>query len=467
MSIIMGGNAFNTNKIRRIKREEITPTLKHFVQTLNYDDLDWLYVSQNLMGSAGKQADSGDLDIAMDERNFDIQDLKNIAEKWRNIEGPEAVVSKHIKAGQLNLLVPIAGSNEYVQLDLILGPRDWLKFAHHSPGKDFSPYRGVFISTLLAVLAKLKKSYELKVPKGSPWAKGDDTRIAEVIWGYNLEKGIIRKWRIKLKPEENLREVDPDFWESNLQKIANKAGVNVNEVPRFSRTGYVTDPLDVLRILFDEPVKPSDVDTFEKLVAFVKNKVSPEQWETIKNRTVETLWRSAAKKEFKSIDDIKNLSIFKEYDQKLFRALSEMHTQPKKLKKAGLLPYFFDPNTRQVMVCLMIPSNPQYGGSQPQIAKGSIDSGENATQAAKREAWEELGLSPANIKTFKEVAQTQNGKFTWFVAEVNSMSLSPAGHETGEVVWLTLGDAFKQIREWQRPILGYLVSHLKKQSKSN
>jgi len=132
-----------------------------------------------------------------------------------------------------------------------------------------------------------------------------------------------------------------------------------------------------------------------------------------------------------------------------------------KISKAGLLPYFFNKDTKQVMVCLMVPSDPNYGGSDPQIAKGGIDPGETALQAAKREAWEELGLPGDNIKTIKEVAKTQCGKFTWFVAEVSSMNLSEPGHETGKVLWLTLSDAFKQIREWQKPILGYLVAHLR------
>jgi 8-oxo-dGTP pyrophosphatase MutT (NUDIX family) len=456
----MGGNAFSNPKLRRISRDEIVPTLKNFIQKLSYDTLDWAYVSQNIMGSAGKQADSGDLDIAMDEREFGLDDLRSIADKWRSIQGQNAVVSKHLKTGQLNLLAPIAGSDEFVQVDLILGPQDWLKFAHHSPGKDMSPYKGVFISTLMGVMAKLKKDYELRVPAGSLWAKGDDTRIAEVIWAYNLEKGINRKWRLKLKSEENLSDVDPDFWETNLQRIAQKAGVELKDVPRFTRTGYVTDPVDVIRILIDDTVTPADIDTFEKLVAVVKARVTPEQWKTIKNRTVEALWRSAAKKEFNSLDDIKNLSIFKEYDQSLFEAMTEVTTKPK-LLKAGLVPYFFDREAKQVMVCLMIPSDPNFGGSQPQIAKGGIDPGENALQAAKREAWEELGLPDANIKNIKEVAKTQSGKFTWFVAEVMSMNLSKPGHETGEVLWLTLSDAFKQIRDWQKPVLGYLVSHLR------
>ncbi len=137
------------------------------------------------------------------------------------------------------------------------------------------------------------------------------------------------------------------------------------------------------------------------------------------------------------------------------------HNELKNIKKVGLLPLFFDKNKGKVMICLMIPSDPKYGGNEPQIAKGGIEPGENPLQAAIREAWEELGLPPSNIKNIKELVKTQNGKFIWFIAEVNSMSLEPAGYETGAVVWLCISDAFKQIRSWQKPILGYLVAYLK------
>jgi 8-oxo-dGTP pyrophosphatase MutT (NUDIX family) len=135
--------------------------------------------------------------------------------------------------------------------------------------------------------------------------------------------------------------------------------------------------------------------------------------------------------------------------------------KPAKVLKAGLVPYYRDSVNNRIMVCLMVPSDPNYGGTQPQIAKGGIDPGETALQAAKREAWEELGLPESQIVYIHQLSKMQSGKFTWFAAEVKSMDLQPAGHETDKVLWLDLRSAIKQIRDWQRPVLFHLVNFLR------
>ena len=62
--------------------------------------------------------------------------------------------------------------------------------------------------------------------------------------------------------------------------------------------------------------------------------------------------------------------------------------------RAGIVPYFIDNN--QIYVYLMIPSDPAYGGTEPQIAKGRVEE-EGEEEAAIREGEEELGLIRANI----------------------------------------------------------------------
>lgn len=306
----MGGNAFKNINSRRIKREEIVPTLKHFVQKINHPLITYDYVKDHIMGSAGKQPDSGDLDIALDANLFSIDDLKSIGDKWRKFN-PKYVNSTTIKSGQINLLSPIVVDNklsdDLIQIDLILGPAQWLKFSHYSPGKDNSQYKGVFISTMLGVLAKFRPLYKLKAPSSSEFS---NQTVAEVIWAYDLERGLKIIWKIKLDPSQKAREVDPDFWETNLQKIALKYGIKLNKIPRFPRIGYVDDPEAVLEILFQKPVSLSSVNSFEKLVDLVKKEFSPTEWQNIKKRTIEAIYRSSAKNQYKSIDDIAKMPIF-------------------------------------------------------------------------------------------------------------------------------------------------------------
>lgn len=54
------------------------------------------------------------------------------------------------------------------------------------------------------------------------------------------------------------------------------------------------------------------------------------------------------------------------------------------VKRAGVIPYRFN-DKGEVEVYCMIPSDPAYGGSAPQLAKGKIDRGESAINTAWRE----------------------------------------------------------------------------------
>ena len=116
--------------------------------------------------------------------------------------------------------------------------------------------------------------------------------------------------------------------------------------------------------------------------------------------------------------------------------------------KAGVIPYFNGSNGIEML--FMIPSDPAYGGSDPQIAKGNVDDGETTQQAAMREGKEELGLLQSNVKLTTSVGTTvltglnETYNFSLFVAEVrNPRMLIGPHYETGKVLWLTI-EEFKQ-----------------------
>jgi 8-oxo-dGTP pyrophosphatase MutT (NUDIX family) len=64
--------------------------------------------------------------------------------------------------------------------------------------------------------------------------------------------------------------------------------------------------------------------------------------------------------------------------------------------RAGVIPYYLE-NDNTIKMMFMKPSDARYGGSDWQVAKGKIDSGENPFQAALREGGEELGLFEGNV----------------------------------------------------------------------
>ncbi len=292
----MGGNAFKSLNLSRIKRENINATLHHVSTSL---DISYDYMVQNLLGSAGKQKDSGDLDIALDDTLYSKQNLRDIAERIRRRTGNEFVNTKTLKGGQIQTVWPIlfrkyADAPELVQVDFILGNVEWLKFTHYSPGLDRSPYKGVFVSQCLGVLAKMKRDWIY--PKGAV----KDDREWEVSWAYNLEKGLRRRWRCRKQPDQNLSEVDPDWFETNCPVVP----------PRFVRTGYITDPQEAVRILLGNGILPSHIETFEQLWDVVKRTRTQEFMDELTPRFHKSFFRSGGKRDY-TLEELQGLSVFK------------------------------------------------------------------------------------------------------------------------------------------------------------
>lgn len=131
----------------------------------------------------------------------------------------------------------------------------------------------------------------------------------------------------------------------------------------------------------------------------------------------------------------------------------ESHSETK--VRAGLIPYFNDNGV--IKMLFFIPSDPAYGGDQPQIAKGRVDRGEDIQTAALREASEELGLKLSNVINTKLITKdllsgmtANNYEFHLFASEVKSMEdFTDYGYETMETKWLTMEEFKIQGRETQ------------------
>jgi 8-oxo-dGTP pyrophosphatase MutT (NUDIX family) len=133
-------------------------------------------------------------------------------------------------------------------------------------------------------------------------------------------------------------------------------------------------------------------------------------------------------------------------------------------RKAGFIPYFNDNGIIRMM--FMVPSDPFYGGPDPQIAKGGINDGEIAISTAMREAREELGLRQSNLKfeTLRVVGENVKPEpdrpytLMTFAAEVENMTHFDIPHyETGEVRWMTLEEFDILGRPCHRKIVRQLV----------
>lgn len=129
-----------------------------------------------------------------------------------------------------------------------------------------------------------------------------------------------------------------------------------------------------------------------------------------------------------------------------------MTQQERKLVyRAGLIPYIIKDNA--VHMLFMQPSNPEFGGTQYQIAKGKVEEGETPLNAALREAKEEIGLFVGNIIRTEQVGQFM-GRTTVFVSKIKDASMfGEPSFETAGTKWMTLEDFMSEGRDLHKPVV--------------
>lgn len=115
--------------------------------------------------------------------------------------------------------------------------------------------------------------------------------------------------------------------------------------------------------------------------------------------------------------------------------------------RSGVIPYYVENGKTWVRV--MKPSDPKYGGTEWQMAKGGIEDGLSPEANALKEGHEEVGLKQSNIiKLYKLLYKSRLYVYAAEISDPNDFD--PAHWETGAVAWLALPDQLQEIRGWQR-----------------
>lgn len=86
------------------------------------------------------------------------------------------------------------------------------------------------------------------------------------------------------------------------------------------------------------------------------------------------------------------------------------------IKKAGLVLYSISGNN--LYFRCMIPSDSRYGGSSPQIPKGTIDEGDTPQYTAIKECMEETGLTIENMRSIRHFKVYKRMKMSVFIGTV-------------------------------------------------
>ena len=141
----MGGKALNGNKIIQ---EFVAPTFEAYSNQI-------LSKIPNrgfcLLGSAGKKPISNDLDVGFDT-SLDLEDVVDI------LDGLGITNSFNKGLKQIYTLFPIHGAEgkirNQVQIDLMLGNLEWLKFSYWSPSAEVTQFTAHHRSVLLAAIVR-------------------------------------------------------------------------------------------------------------------------------------------------------------------------------------------------------------------------------------------------------------------------------------------------------------------------
>jgi hypothetical protein len=162
MKLIEGGNVFKDKQgqslTRRILQKEIASTINWLeaLTGLNFTkDLADDKLPSRWLGSTGRKADSGDLDLAVDSKQISKTELKAKLDNWIKSQGQDPKTWVRLSGEAVHLLTPIQGNaeNGFVQTDfMFLDNLPWGIF-WLSSGRD-SNYKGLYRNILMSSIAK-------------------------------------------------------------------------------------------------------------------------------------------------------------------------------------------------------------------------------------------------------------------------------------------------------------------------
>ena len=198
----MGGKAFE-GVTRRVSKGEVLSTVKWLSENWVDAKLQPGDYRDHLLGSAGKNNESGDIDLNL---NIDLFDQEQVASNLKALLGED-----HVKPrpgnNQIFTAVPVNGdpAKGYVQVDFMFGDYEWQKFSYHSSAlMDFDPKQVNYWWGADLHNSYLKGLYRTELIKAlvafnSDWVLEEDGEmIARVGPTFFHDKGCV--WRYRHRP---------------------------------------------------------------------------------------------------------------------------------------------------------------------------------------------------------------------------------------------------------------------------
>jgi hypothetical protein len=267
--LLEGGHATEKFGTTRANQADINAALKFVSNVIGIDEAE---LKKSLLGSTeltllGKKKDSGDIDIALELKGSNYEDIHK---KMMAAVNDEGYFNSGGKIG--SYAVPVNGKK--VQVDLMfVNNKDWAKFIYHSAQGRGSKYpgavRNIILFTALTFVQEPGKDFVLRDENGNV--------IARASRSIKLDSGMERLFkRAKInsktgKANKTLDTVTPDELENYLHKLGKK-------IDFAKETDRIDVPDKIAEFIFGPGIKAKDIMTAEDVIKLIKTKMkNPEK----------------------------------------------------------------------------------------------------------------------------------------------------------------------------------------------
>ena len=252
-----GGNALSSVGVTRINKEDVRPTIE-FVSRISGIPTKGLH----LLGSTGKSSSSGDIDVGISISEFDPYSVHS---KMIEVLGSEnTVFNKGLGIG--SYAVPISGEigTGLVQVDFMFVPNtEWAEFSYFSTGGQHTKYKGVVRTILLRSIASTLNEEGVDL-----FVYDSVSRDLTVRVGRTFDMNIGLRRIIQVRPMKkrgggylsSMKPVSMDELDSLYPEL---------DVCKLKTFNTIDDPTEVLRVLFNDNIRPVNVETAEQIVNMI------------------------------------------------------------------------------------------------------------------------------------------------------------------------------------------------------
>jgi hypothetical protein len=234
--LLEGGNIWKDDlATTRINKNDVVPTVKFL------EKITGLPLQQNMLGTTGIKDSSGDIDLAVNAKNYNKDELKNKLDQWASKNDPSAMTKK--TGVSVHFRTPINGNPRlgYVQTDFMF--LDDLPFAKWSMSQPLSYFKGASKHIVLASVAKtlgLKWSFQngLTNRETGQLVQGgkDPNQVAKILFGPKANAQTISTVENMLAALEN----DPNK-DAKLADAINSIGP---ELAAYQKSKNITEEKD-------------------------------------------------------------------------------------------------------------------------------------------------------------------------------------------------------------------------------